>query len=164
MENEDIEELEIKYKELGEKIEKLKSKKIAKRWRAEKSDDYYFIDDLGEINHDYEEGTNTDYYRYKTRNYFKTSGEAQEYLDNTNTYFELMNLAEELNNGEEIDWDNKEQSKCYLSYDFFNEEICLNIIYGNKHLGQIYCLDKNFLDKALERIGEEKLKKLFKNS
>ena len=31
-----------------------------------------------------------------------------------------------------------------------------------KSLGQIYCLDENFLEKAKEKIGEYKLKKLFK--
>ena len=36
MENEDLEELEIKYKELGEKIKKLKNKEKCKRFRSEK--------------------------------------------------------------------------------------------------------------------------------
>lgn len=104
MENEDLEELEIKYKELGEKIENLKNKKKCKRLRAENHSIYYFINDYGNISFKTENHINIDDFRYKTRNYFKTREEAQEHLDNINTYYDLMNLAEELNNGRKINW------------------------------------------------------------
>ena len=65
-----------------------------------------------------------------------------------------------LNKGQEIEWDNGNQNKYFI---FFNHEI------NNLRLGyeqswhpiiQVYCLNENFLNVALEEIGEKKLKQL----
>ena len=158
-----LEELEKKYEELGKEIEKLKKEKSCKRWRAEKKiEQYFYIDNSGIIGLVYEDSDDVDDYNYKTRNYFKTEKEAQRYLNNINTYYELMDLAEELNNGKKIDWNDYFQMKYSITYDSDDKEIFStsnNII---KNLGQIYCLDKNFAAIALERIGKERLEKLFK--
>lgn len=156
-----LDELKKKYEELGKEIKRLE---IGERWRGEKGNIYYYIDDDGYIYASNENKDSIDDYRYKTRNYFKTEEEAQAYLDNINTYYELMDLAEELNNGEEINWDNNNQVKYLLVYDFYEKKIKESLTFRIKDLGQIYCLDKNFLEKAIERIGKEKLEKLFKNS
>lgn len=146
---------------MGKEIKRLEN---GKRWRGEKRNLYYYIYNNGCIYTSYEVNDSTDDYMYKTRNYFKTEEEAQAYLDNINTYYELMDLAEELNNGEEINWDNNNQVKYLLVYDFYEKKIKESLTFRIKDLEQIYCLDKNFLEKAIERIGKEKLEKLFKNS
>lgn len=158
-----LEELEKKYEELGKEIEKLKKEKSCKRWRAEKKiEQYFYIDNSGIIGLVYEDSDDVDDYNYKTRNYFKTEKEAQRYLNNINTYYELMDLAEELNNGEKLNWNNINQLKYAISFDS-QIGILKQVNYHNyKDIGQIYCLDENFLEIALERIGEERLENLFK--
>lgn len=156
-----LDELKKKYEELGKEIKRLENG--GGRWRSDVFDRYYFITTTGKIEQYNECHNMVDNYRYKTRNYFKTEEEAQAYLDNLNTYFELMDLAEELNVGEKIDWNNESRTKYYIEFDN-----CIGILHSVSakyciNFGQIYCLDENFLDKAIERIGEERLEKLFKN-
>lgn len=158
-----LEELKRKYEELGKEIERLEKEKKDKRWRAKKiEDDYYYIDSFGYIYEEIEENEKRDDFRYKTRNYFKTKEQAQEHLENINTYYDLMDLAEELNNGEIIDWNNLEQNKYSIYYDIKDKEFFSADTIMFIDLGQIYCLNEDFLNIALEKIGKERLEKLFK--
>ena len=93
------------------------------------------------------------------RNYFKTREEAEEYKEVFNTYYDLMDLAEELNNGEKIDWSNDKQKKFYIC--FKGNKLVQGYTYSIKEIGEICCLDENFKEKAIEKIGEDKLIKLF---
>lgn len=157
-----LEELKKKYEELGKEIKRLENEKKNKRWRAEQEKEYFYIEESGYINEVIEYFDRVDDFNYKTRNYFKTEEEAQRHLDNINTYYELMDLAEELNEGEEIDWENLHQIKYIITYDSEDKKIFSisnNVI---KNLGQIYCLNKNFLEVAKQKIGEERLESLFK--
>lgn len=153
-----LEELKKKYEELGKEIKRLENRK---RWRAEYLEDYYYVDENGEINSIYENDDDTDKFNYKIRNYFKTEEEAKAHLDRLNTYYELMDLAEELNNGEEINWSNTSKFKYSIYFDTNNMSLeIFNTLFCND-IGQIYCYDENFLEKAKERIGEARLKGLF---
>lgn len=74
----------------------------------------------------------------------------------------LENIAERLNAGRKIDWENKEQNKYEICYDYIRKKIeCRTLCYC-KDQGVIYCLDKNFLEVAKQEIGEENLIKYFK--
>lgn len=153
-----LEELKKKYEELGEEIKRLESRK---RWRAEEYDDYFYVNSFGNINSTQEENDENDNFVYKSRNYFKTEEEAQKHADQIHTYYDLMDLAEELNNGKEIDWSNCIQNKYYIYFDVSDKELKTDYINYSRYIGQIYCLDKNFLEKAKERIGEARLEGLF---
>ena len=50
-----------------------------KRWRGERGDSYYFIDDEGAIRHEIDTNDGMDNYRYNIGNYFKTEAEAESY-------------------------------------------------------------------------------------
>lgn len=78
-------------------------------------------------------------------------------------YIQLKNLAEILNKGQKIDWDNKKQKKYFIYYDYNKEK--LKEGYNNmcRNEGTIYCVDINFLEIALKEIGEENLLKLFED-
>lgn len=157
-----LEELKNKYEELGKEIERLEKEKSCKRWRAEQRQSYYFVDEDGDINSVYDQDDITDRYNFKTRNYFKTEEEAQRHLDKINTYYELMDLAEELNNGEKIDWNNTNQAKYSISFDVLIGILKQVNCRYYKGLGEIHCLNEKFLDIAIDRIGEERLESLFK--
>lgn len=157
-----LKELKRKYEELGKEIKRLENEKKNKRWRAEQEKEYFYIEESGYINEVIEYFDRVDDFNYKTRNYFKTEEEAQRHLDNINTYYELMDLAEELNEGEEIDWENLHQIKYSITYDTDDKKIFSTSNNVIKNLGRIYCLNKNFLEVAKQKIGEERLESLFK--
>lgn len=155
-----IEELEKKVAELTAEIAKLKNEN--KRWRAECNEKYYYITEFGNVIPITEYKNEADDYLYKIRNYFKTEQEAKDYLEKINTYWELADLAEELNEGKEINWGNEGQYKYYINIEKTTNTLILNGCIVYKHLGQIYCLNEDFLDTAKERIGTGRLIKLFK--
>lgn len=133
-----------------------------KRCKPEYNEEYWFINIEGIVGKCNWFDNDVDNYRHLTRNCFKTKKEAQEHADNIKTYYELRDLAIELNEGEEIDWKNSDQWKYYIYYDCdddFLEQDWYNTI---KDAKVVYCLNDEFLKKAKEKIGEEKLIKLFK--
>ena len=152
-----------KYEELGEEIKRLENLKKNKRWRAELNNCYFNINNDRNICITEEKNNKTDDYRYKTRNYFKTKEEAEKYLEKIEIYYELMDIAEELNGEEEIDWENEDQNKYYIYCMYDNHKFELHIVASHctKSINNIYCLSRNFLGVALERIGADRLKKLF---
>lgn len=77
------------------------------------------------------------------------------------TKHELQDLADELNEVEPIDWDNRNQIKYSIIFDFVEKTLGLNHCYRLKGLN-IYSTNKHFLEIAKERIGEERLIELFK--
>ena len=158
-----LEEIKKQISELQNKVNKLENqeKEKNKRWRARINDTYSFVDDSGDVVTCHEYNEYGDNYRYKTRNYFATYEEAEEYKEVMNTYYDLMGLAEELNNGEKIDWNDFDQCKYLISYNNKNKKLEIDNVLKIQDIGQIYCLYDNFLDKAKERIGEDRLKKLF---
>ena len=160
-----LEELKKQISELQSKVAKLenesKEEKKGKRWRAKINDTYFIVDDSGDVITCLEYNEYGDNYRYKTRNYFATYEEAKEYKEVMNTYYDLMDLADELNNGEKIDWNDNQQCKYKIFYDFEDNFLNRTYAYVRKEFGQIYCLDEDFLEKAIEKIGKDKLTKMF---
>ncbi len=160
-------DLENYYKDMKAKIEEvekeeLKKAEAKKRWRAEVNEKYYCINEKLECGEATETLHRLDDKRYKYRNYFQEREQAEKVAERIKIYSELKNLAEELNEGEKIDWENGKQNKYSISYDAvklkkFNQ---YNYVY-NKDIGQIYCLDEDFLEIAKEKIGEDRLRKLF---
>lgn len=153
-----LEELEKKYKELGEEIERLKGKS-GERWRADYEGEYWYID--GDIQLDNDKNWGCDEYRFNIGNYFKTEEEACKVLDKILIYNKLRDLALRLNEGKTIDWKDVQQCKYYIFYSDICEKLDISFAQTTKRLYDIYCLDPNFLRVALEEIGEEDLRKLF---
>lgn len=160
-----LEELKKQISELQSKVDKLENQKKeernGKRWRAKIHDTYFYINDFGYVDGCHETNAGVDNYRYKIRNYFKTEEETEEYQEVMNTYYDLVDLAEELNNGEKIDWNDNQQCKYTIFYDFEDNFLKRTNAYVCKEFGQIYCLDGDFVEKAIEKIGTDKLIKLF---
>ena len=78
-------------------------------------------------------------------------------------YIQLKNLAERLNKGQKIDWNDNNQFKYYFYFNYKNKKIESEDYIKYKDYNVIYCLDENFLDIAEKEIGEENLLKLFEN-
>jgi hypothetical protein len=94
---------------------------------------------------------------------YKTMEEAKEYRYNLRTKMELKQLAEELNNGEPLDWTNDNQIKYSIAYDHNAKQLRQTFETSYQFSGSIYCLDEDFLDKALEKINEDLLVDMIKS-
>lgn len=84
-----------------------------------------------------------------------------DFLTYKSTKQELQDLADELNKVKPIDWRDTSQVKYSINLDSVNKELGLSYAYRLQGL-DIYSTDEEFLKKAKERIGEERLIKLFK--
>lgn len=168
-----LSEVEKLEKEFNEKIAELKSQvnsieiegiKKGVRQMPEVGDKYFFINSDGLVIWSIWRNNKSDLFHFNTGNCFKTEEEAEDYKENLLTKQALKDLALELNNGVEIDWQNLSQSKFYIYLNFD----CKRILNSDdttcyKELGGVHCLDENFLTIAKDRMGEERLIKLIKS-
>lgn len=152
----EIEKLEMQIKELKEQ------KKKCKRWRAKENELYWFISPNGVAYHTMELNDSSDRRSYEIGNYFRTEEEAEKMVEKIKIYTRLKDLALRLNKGETICWNDLKQSKYSITRDVETNELVGTSIYCYQDIGQIYCLDSNFLNIAKREIGEKNLRKLFK--
>ena len=75
----------------------------------------------------------------------------------------LENIAEELNNGEVIDWNNRSQEKYNIYYDKIHNNFEYLENTECKTQGSIYCLSYTFCVDVVNKIGKERLINYFKN-
>lgn len=154
-------ETKNKCAEIEKKINELEKQTSEVRWRAKGNEVYYYFHSDGEIVNacDYCDKRVTD--RYNLGNYFRTKEEAEKVAEKMKIYNRLKDLALRLNAGKEFDWEDGGQTKYSIYYDNYNNIFRDKWCALHKEIGQIYCLDENFLEEAKKEIGEENLKKLF---
>ena len=164
-----IEDLEKQFKkqiaELKEQVNSVEDEEVKKdvRQMPEYEEKYFFVNSSGYINYKFWEEIEADLFRFNTGNCFKTEQEAKEYRENLLTKQALKDLALELNEGVEIDWDDRNQKKYCFVYSHNGNKLDYTPNSAWQELGHIYSLDYKFLKIAKERIGEEKLTKLIKS-
>jgi len=130
-----------------------------KRFRAVIGDEYWFINSLGRILSETENGSPIHDWRYKTRNYFQTEEEAQHELDRQNAVAELRDLIEELNESWKVGWDSVSQAKYYIAFDHAGSRFFTEKLYMLQYTDNWKYLEKGeYLPIILERLGEEKIK------
>ena len=158
-----FEEIRIKINELIDLFKKLEEQNCieedCKRWRAKKNELYWFISSDGIVGSSREENDPVDETRYRIGNYYKTREEANEAIEKMKIYMQLKDLALRLNEGEKIDWANSNQYKYNIYYE--PGGLATTDAYCYQELGQIYCVNRYFLEVAEQEIGEKNLKKLF---
>lgn len=162
---EQIDDLKQKLEELEKQVNSIEIEGIKEgvRWKPEYDKKYYFLSDSGSITFTYWFNLICDSFRFNIGNCFKTQQEAEEYKENLITKQALKDLALELNNGVEIDWNDLTQQKFYLECAPIQNKLDDNFANGWVISGTIFCLNEDFLPIAKDRIGEEKLIKLIKS-
>ena len=147
---------------LEKRICELAKESMSKRWRADKNKYYWYISSYGEVSYSKENNDEIDNARYKIGNYYETREEVEKVAEKIKIYAQLKDLALRLNRGKKIDWKNNNQVKWHICYEN-GTALGLDDMYTCtlQDLGQIYCLDKNFLEIAKQEIGGENLRKLF---
>jgi len=149
-----IEEIEKQIAELKKQVEE---EKPVIRWRAKKCSDYYSITSNGDDLSYFDRRQYGDDYRYNTGNYFKTEQEARDYKRRLLIEQQIKDIALNLNDGEEIDWNDSKQPKFYINYSVKNNNFDM---FDHYHfIGEnAYCLSNKFLKTVLNEVGEEDLK------
>lgn len=167
---EDFMENKLSRKEIEKlrKIIKEYDEKNEYKERVEEGEIYYYITSGGGIGINGDDYYEADDNYFEIGNYYFTKEEAEKELEKMKIRTKLKRLAERLNFEEtgkkEItleEWENKAIEKYYITYCFSDDSLTTNLHIRVKTVN-IYCLDKNFLLKAIEEIGKEELKMLFK--
>lgn len=134
------------------------------QWKPKEGETYYSISEIGSVIKNREwlgtkvvTETRRDFY-----NIFQTKEQAENEAEKILVRRQLEDIARHLNGDRKIDWFNDDQYKYSLHINFFLNKICITYNIYNKEQGAVYCLDKSFLDVALEVIGQERLENYLK--
>lgn len=96
---------------------------VEKNWRAEKGEDYYFIDYYGEVEIEKEDFQEIDDYHFNTLNYHRTKKLAQAYLDKQIAIGRVTRAIWTANDGWEADLEEGTDCKYSFYYHLKNKEI-----------------------------------------
>ena len=127
------------------------------RWKPENGEEYFYVDNVGIVQNALFDNTMGYHLALcRTLNCFKTREEAKQEIEKILVRRQLEDIARRLNKGRELDWNDENQYKWYITYNtifgFTTYSVCENTTQG-----VVYCLDKNFLNTAIKEIGEGRL-------
>lgn len=134
-----------------------------KDWKPKKGNKYYYIGSAGSVfNYDCREDI-LDVAHLNIGNYFKTEEDAKHMVEKFKVIRELQKFANE-NNEEKIDWKNFNQCKYKIFYDAEDEDLYVDYsIQCESEPFNIYFTSFNIARKAIEEIGEDRIKKYYFN-
>lgn len=152
-----ISELEQQIATLKAEVEKEeKEKDPNKRWRADESCLYWFVQSNGTSSGLYECNKDYDNFRYDTHNYFKTKEDVEEYAEVLETERQLKKFADEHN--DKIDWNDNNSVKNYLCYNYNAYSIFIDSVWAVREPRVIYFSSKEIAEQAIDEIGAKKIK------
>lgn len=146
-----LEELEKKYKELGEEIERLKSEKENELGKPEHGDAYWFISHSGEVKPSIWYGDVTDEIRYELGNVFKTEEEAEFRVGQLKVEAELRRFSRKFVANEE---------NFLFTYDHDIDEILIDNFVWTQYTN-IHFASREIALEAIDTVGEERIKKYY---
>ena len=132
------------------------NKPSSQDFRPHFGEQYFYINERGEVDSFYNRNSKHDKMCYSIGNYFKTEEEAKFEVERLKVNAELKRMAKAWNTCE-IDWEDEQQPKYCLSY---SNGVCWAISYLIQ-TGTIYFTDKEACKAAIAFIGEERLKKYY---
>ena len=133
----------------------------SKAWKPKQGETYYYVENVGEVLGDCNTNHEVDKNRINLGNCFKTKEEAEHMVEKLKVINELKNFALE-NNAEEIDWKNLKQVKWAIAYSRIYKNLELNDWRNTQFSSSnIYFTSKEITQKAIETIGEDRIKKYY---
>ena len=151
-----------KTKEHLVNLEKMLQECEYRRWKPKKGEMVYFLNSYNVAIAETWDADYSDAKKWNIYNCFQTREQAEAEAEKILVRRMLEDIARRLNRGKEIDWDNDYQSKYSISFDFYLGKIGILHRLQQKEQGVVYCVDKKFLDVAIEEIGKERLAKYLK--
>ena len=154
-------ELEQKIEQLQKQLDELKKVKVEetkKKWIPAENELYYFVEsNLDIYNADNTNRSFFDIPRIEIGNCFETKEQAQFIADKIKYTLMFKNYVEE--HSEPIDWNDREQKKWCIYYDYVANEITFCYAEHFKNQGTIYASSEEILKNAIEYVGEDNVKK-----
>ena len=147
-----------KTKEYLANLENMLKECESERWKPVDGDIYYYISEACTVIKSRTWVHCIVDEHYHCFNCFRTEEEAQAEAEKILVRRQLEDIARRLNKGQEIDWNDNNQLKYNIGFDFPLDIISIGAIY-RKLQGSVYCLSDKFKDVAIQEIGEERLKK-----
>lgn len=148
-----------KTKEHLANMEKMLAECEYERWKPKNGEAYYSISETGSIIETRDWLGTIAKTREEFYNVFQTREQAEAEAEKILVRRQLEDIARRLNKGEKIDWKGAYQDKYYIYLDTETDELIYGESIWSKDQGIVYCLDQDFLDVAIQEIGEERLKK-----
>lgn len=152
-------------KEFNEKVEQLKDELIAKLEEKKKFevklpdmyDTLYYIDDIcSEVYITNFVSSARDKDRYLRGFYFNTEEEAKQHLKERRLLFKLQQWVKEKNDGWKPDWEDTDESKYNLRYDYYDSEIKSTITFGRDEITKLpYFKTKEIAQECIDLFGDE---------
>ena len=134
-----------------------------KYWTPKEKEKYFYIEDCMGVSDDRNVQAPIDYCRFNIGNFFKTKIEAEHILEKLKVIHELQKFAYENNEGE-IDWKNFNQCKYKIVYDAEDEDLYVDYsVQCKSEPFNIYFTSSKIAKKAIEEIGEDRIKKYYFN-
>ena len=124
--------------------------------RAENYDTYYCVENNGDICERKEKDCTSDRWRYKIANY-STVKSKMEFKALRDNLLSRMQRWADIHNEEKIDWNNSEQRKYVIYYDYDDNRFGFTYNYYSRDLGQIYFTSEEIANQCLEEFKEELL-------
>lgn len=133
---------------------------VSKNFIPEIEDNFYFLMPSGDIEEEIRE-KNDDFFSnlYAIGNCFETEEDAKHAVEKLKVITELQHYASEHN--EEIDWEDRFQSKYELVYD--SSEDTVKVVRVSQKGGGIYFSSFEICMEACIAVGEERIKKYYLN-
>ena len=133
-----------------------------KKWWEPKLDEkYFYIMGSGCIDYNNYDNDDADEQYQSIGNCFQTEQQAEFMAEKLRVIHELEKFACE-NNEEEIDWNDTNQEKLYLTMNYMDK--CIDVFYTYVWIyspSNIYFTSKKIAKEAIETIGEERIKKYY---
>lgn len=134
------------------------NKSKSKVWKPKVGETYFFVSSYGETRAESWDNDEFDNGTYDFCNCYKTREQAEFSLKKRKVEAELKRFADEHNDGD-IDW-NKEVPKYYILYCHRDDSIGVGDFTYIKE-NTVYFTSKEIAKKAVQEIGEERLKKYY---
>lgn len=135
-------------------------------WPKE-GDDYWYSSSLGDCAVDtFSKSSNVDAMRIAIGNCYKTKEEAEQAVEKMKVMAELKRLADKSwkEAGAEIDWSDDMTPKYFVRCNMEDDNVLVDDNYSVKNINDIYFHSEEKAREAIDKIGEERLKYVFKQS
>lgn len=148
-----------KAKEHLANMEKMLEECEYERWKPKDNEKYWYLDSYGSVNYTlFMSKIENDTTRFKNYNCFPTREQAEQEVENILVRRQLEDIARRLNKSKEIDWNNFNQNKYFISFNCATQLIERDVYnLKNKVQGVVYCLSDDFVSVAIQEIGVERL-------
>lgn len=144
---------EDRVAQIEKELEELKNKK----WKPEVGEIYHYISNRGSTLCETNDNFPGDEDRFNIGNYFKTHEEAEFEVERIKVLEELKKFSYEFSDEE---WEYGDFDKFILYYNYETNEIDIDCFWNCKY-DSIHFKTKEDAEKAIDKIGEERLKKYY---